>query len=292
MKRNRFFPFLLSVLVTVFLFSGCYTQVTIRQPRQDKADYPEYTEAYSDSSGTVINNYYDTYAHPGMFFQYYYPYRSSFAWSPYYDPYWDWCYSPFWYYPYWSSGWYYGSSYNHGWYGSGGWSHRNLDNVQGSRTRTSGPMRTRDLSRTSGVTTTATSSPTRQNLAPAFRSGSTQAIQRVATRINTLNNSTVQQRNATRNTPTNRFREAASSRSRSTAAPSSGRYQSSGSSNVPSRNYTPPASSGSGDRGSSGRSGSDGGGSRSRGSSGGSSSGGSSGGSNSGGGSRGGSRSR
>jgi len=123
MKRLYSIPLILVSAFFLFEFSGCYTQFVIRErPQTYTEEYPEYSETYQDSTGTVVNNnYYSDYPRSRMYFSYYYPSRVGFMWSSYYDPffsdpYWDWPYYS-WYSPYVHNNWFY-SPYS--WYGGYG----------------------------------------------------------------------------------------------------------------------------------------------------------------------------
>ncbi|MDH7514354.1 MAG: hypothetical protein QHI48_00560 [Bacteroidota bacterium] len=115
MKRLLQSAFLMAGLaVLLFATSGCYTRIAVRETYEsgdDRYNYPEYSETYRDSGGTVINNYYGMYPRSSLYFHYYYPTRWSYMWHVYYDPwYWDpwWGFYDPWYGGYWGpvvSGW-------------------------------------------------------------------------------------------------------------------------------------------------------------------------------------------
>lgn len=110
-----------TVLAVVFLIGlpGCYTQLVVRESRPVRTGPPDYSETYTDSSGTVVNDnyYYDEYPRTSSYFSYYYPVRNSYMWPTYYDPFYDWCYSPWVMYPSYYSPWYANPFYWGGYYG-------------------------------------------------------------------------------------------------------------------------------------------------------------------------------
>ncbi|MGE5314033.1 MAG: hypothetical protein ACM3Q4_04995 [Acidobacteriota bacterium] len=143
------------------LSAGCYTQLSTREPSDDRAyaDEEEYTQSSDTTDGTVINNYYfgdDAYRHARFrtSFHYYYPggwggYLSVY--DPWFDDPWYWTvgwrpyvlypyptWYPGYYDPYYYNQWgyhhYYDPWYYPGWVGG-------VDRGNPHRTRTAGMMR-------------------------------------------------------------------------------------------------------------------------------------------------------
>jgi len=199
---KRFALLTLSVFASAILAigaSGCYTQIAVREswPRDDyRQEYPEYSETYSDSGTTIINNYYGGYPRSSTYFHFYYPSRWSYMWSSYYDPWYSDWYSPwswrsswgYWDPWYWGpTAYYYGGGYYNPWYVHYPY-HRYWDNYYSlplaTRTRGFGATRTRDGLQGEYGTTRALSPSSRENAirATSTRSRSTEIYDRISTR--------------------------------------------------------------------------------------------------------------
>jgi hypothetical protein len=295
--KNKLFFSLLAATVLAFTFTGCYTQFVVKERAPAAYNAPDYSETYTDSTDSgpaVVNNYYydDPGYRYGSYFHYYYPTRMSFMWSAYYDPFWDWCYTPYFGYSSWGYGsWYgYGYPYSGYYYGNnhGGWNNHHNTAYQG-RIRTAGPTRTMDRTRLAAGSTRSLAAPT--SVVPAnVRTRSSEVFQRAVTRSRERDNAAINTRSSSpfnSNNPAMRLRDRNSHDRSTSTVPSSTRTRSgnTSTSSTPSGTASPAPSnsgrsgestrsSGSGNSGSSGRSressGSSGSGSGSRGNGGGS----------------------
>ena len=262
--------------------SGCYTQLAVREHRIERHDYPDYTETYTDSSGTVVNNnYYDDgydYPRSSTYFHYYYPTRMGFMWSAYYDPYWDWCGTGWFSHGPYYDPWYWGPSFGHygGYYGGYGYpwySHSygyrgHGDRWAGTYSGSSGRSRTYGTTRSYGVTRSLVGSRDDGTMrATAPRTRTSDVYDRISTRSRDRASSPdIRNDNATRTrerTTYDRSRDNTTTRDRSvtpstdsrsrertsTAPPNDSRSRERSSSPPPSdsrsreRTYSPPPSS-------------------------------------------------
>jgi hypothetical protein len=117
MNNNNYMKYILIILL-ITLFSGCYTQLAVKEYRRqaDRTEYyndtkydeedtnSEFSEYVEDEAG-VINNYYiggSYYSPYRRFFMHHYPsvyvgynygYYDSYCWDPFWS--WNWCYTPY-----------------------------------------------------------------------------------------------------------------------------------------------------------------------------------------------------